>query len=326
MGKKIFFGNYKGGVGKTTTVFEIGALLAENHNKKVLLIDLDPQCSLSKICSKVADIDLNSLNIEETLNFAIELYVEYVKWTDRTSLLINDIRTDFNNIRKSIKTIPKYSRTGGTLDYIPTVLNLKNTRLNDIADRMSEDTKNVIAIAKLIDDINLQNQYDYILFDCPPTSNIITQGIFNYCDYYLIPTIVDEISCDGVPDYVSEIHGAYLKYTYDNNVGGLLLKRYFGEKPELIGVLRTMFKNRRGSDSTLSIVKTLDLDITAVGAKSIIDNTPYVEEGMKNIFKEVIEHSDNRTNPNNYGVPITVSQGEIHEKYINITKIINEII
>lgn len=34
MVKKVFFGNYKGGVGKTTTVFEIGALLAEMHQKK----------------------------------------------------------------------------------------------------------------------------------------------------------------------------------------------------------------------------------------------------------------------------------------------------
>jgi chromosome partitioning protein len=40
--RKVFFGNYKGGVGKTTTVFEMGALMAERHNKKVLLIDLDP--------------------------------------------------------------------------------------------------------------------------------------------------------------------------------------------------------------------------------------------------------------------------------------------
>ncbi|MCI8872263.1 MAG: ParA family protein [Lachnospiraceae bacterium] len=48
-GKENFFGNYKGGVGKTTTVFEIGVHLATEYQQKVLLLDLDPQCSLSKI-------------------------------------------------------------------------------------------------------------------------------------------------------------------------------------------------------------------------------------------------------------------------------------
>ena len=40
MAKKIFFGNHKGGVGKTTSVFQIGINMAQNHNKKVLLLDL----------------------------------------------------------------------------------------------------------------------------------------------------------------------------------------------------------------------------------------------------------------------------------------------
>ncbi|MDR1220087.1 MAG: AAA family ATPase [Treponema sp.] len=56
MAKKIFIGNYKGGVGKTTAVFEIGAGLTKNYGKKSFLIDLYPQCSLTTICMETSGI------------------------------------------------------------------------------------------------------------------------------------------------------------------------------------------------------------------------------------------------------------------------------
>ena len=63
--------------------------------------------------------------------------------------------------------------------------------------------------------------YDFILIDCPPTSNLIIQSVFLACDYYLIPTVGDEISTDGVADYITEIESAYLKYAYDDKIGGV---------------------------------------------------------------------------------------------------------
>lgn len=50
MTKIISFINYKGGVGKTTTTYHIGCALALYHNKKVLLIDVDPQTNLTFLC------------------------------------------------------------------------------------------------------------------------------------------------------------------------------------------------------------------------------------------------------------------------------------
>jgi cellulose biosynthesis protein BcsQ len=322
MSKKIFFGNYKGGVAKTTTVFEVGALMAQDHGKKVLLIDLDPQCSLSKICSNSSSVVLNKLNIEETLNFALELYSEYINASTRLDFLADKVETDYNVVSGFIKNISKYSTNGGKLSYIPTALDMKNSRLNDISDRLSEKPTNILIVAKILIDIIENNEYDYILFDCPPTSNILIQSVFLASDYYLIPTVGDEISSDGVADYITEIESTYLKYAYDNSIGGLLLKKYFGAKPELIGVLETLYKERRPSTANLNVLERLDKSITSIGVTSKITGTDYVANNRNHIFGTYIRHLDNRSNPSNYGIPITLSNGDVHNEYKEVVSAI----
>jgi cellulose biosynthesis protein BcsQ len=102
MAKKIFVGNYKGGVGKTTTVFEIGAGLTKNYKRKVLLIDLDPQCSLTNVCMQIAGIPLINIKPEETLNYAFDLYGENIKETSRLQILKNNIGSMYAYIKDII--------------------------------------------------------------------------------------------------------------------------------------------------------------------------------------------------------------------------------
>lgn len=335
MAKKIFIGNYKGGVGKTTTVFEIGAGLAKNHGKKVLLIDLDPQCSLTTICMETSGIDFANVSVEETLNYAFELYGENIKDTPRLQILEGNIKSIYSYVKNMIKHIP----THGELHFIPTSLNLKNSRINDIADRLSANKNSIISIACLLADIEDENKFDYIFVDCPPSSNIIIQGIFLYCDYYLIPTIGDEISINGVTDYITEIESTYLKFAYNDFIGGILLKKYFGEKPKLIGILETIYKNRKWAtesypgntfrdDNNLATLQGLDASVSKVlTEESLLSKFPqYQYPNIKNIFKNLIRHLDNRSSPGNYGIPITVSNGEIHTEYEGITDIINTIL
>jgi cellulose biosynthesis protein BcsQ len=335
MARKVFIGNYKGGVGKTTTVFELGAGLAKNHEKKILLIDLDPQCSLTNLCMETAGISFEDIKPEETLNYAFDLYGENIKETSRLQILEGNITSEYDYIKNIIKGIPIH----GQLSFVPTSLDLKNSRINDLADKLSAVKNSIISIACLFSDIEKNNEFDYILVDCPPSSNIIIQGIFLYCDYYLIPTIGDEISINGVTDYVTEIESTYVKFAYNDDIGGVLLKKYFGEKPKLTGVLETIYKNRVGAttviagdtfrnNDNLETLRNLDAAISRVLTEdTILSKYPeYQYPNMKNIFKNLIRHLDNRSTPGNYGIPKTVSNGEFHAEYSGITNIISKIL
>lgn len=77
--RTIVWGNYKGGVGKTTSTYHV-ALFFASYGKKVLLLDLDPQCSLSHICCNGVrsfmheDISLESFDADKTFNYLLDIY------------------------------------------------------------------------------------------------------------------------------------------------------------------------------------------------------------------------------------------------------------
>src|SRR6266480_7791108 len=53
MATVVSFINYKGGVGKTTTTYHVGCSLAYHHQKRVLMIDIDPQTNLTFLCAPI---------------------------------------------------------------------------------------------------------------------------------------------------------------------------------------------------------------------------------------------------------------------------------
>jgi hypothetical protein len=130
-----------------------------------------------------------------------------------------------------------------------------------------------------------------------------------------------------------------LKFAYNDYIGGLLLKKYFGEKQKLIGIFETIYKNRISAttnspgntfrnDDNLETLRVLDVAVSNVLAESsVLSGFPeYQYRGMKNIFKDLMRHLDNRSKTSNYGIPITVFNGEIHPEYDGITGIISAII
>ncbi|WP_020620583.1 ParA family protein [Paenibacillus daejeonensis] len=281
---KIFFGNYKGGVGKTTSTFQIGAWLAKK-GKKILMIDLDPQSSLSHICAnnvggyqKLGEYPYNA-----TLNYALELYMRYIKnKANDYQLLTGEIDDLGQYIEDNIIFSIKESEYQGNLNFIPSSMVFKNARLNDLAQRMSQNVLNVFIMPLILKQLNCDEKFDYIFFDCPPTSNILTQSVFMVSDYYIIPTIGDEVSMQGVPDYISEIESVYVKYAMHDDIGGILLNAHFGDKPSLIGVFETIYKSNA---SNLDFIGVLDSNIDQLSVDSVLSKEKYSHFRYNNDFK-----------------------------------------
>lgn len=239
MGKKIFFGNYKGGVGKTTSTYNIAVNLSKSFDKRVLLVDLDPQSSLSEVCMTSYGMQLDELTSEQTLNYVYDIYMQSKK--------IGRI-----NVKLDCKAIIK--STNG-VDFIPNSLFYKNGGLDKISMDIGTSIENLLILRDFIEDNDLLSKYDFIFFDCPPSNNIITQSAFLYSDYYIIPTIMDSLSSKGVKHYVTVIEKIYENFCI-KNPNSDVLSLIFGAKPELIGIFETMRKANTNTESFRVLLKS----------------------------------------------------------------------
>lgn len=227
--KKIFIGNYKGGVGKTTSAYFIGKNISElEENNKVLLLDLDPQSSLSEICLTSVGKDLDKLDDIKTLNYIFDLEIKNIEQQYNLQF-----KLDMNNFIQ--KTCYE------NLDFIPSSLFYSNNNfgLDELAISMKRDIRYFSILSQILD--RVEDKYDYIIIDCPPNSNVLTQSAFMAADFYLIPTVVDSISANGIQHYIRTVNKTYKKYCIESEES-ILYKNIFGEMPQLIGVFFTLLK------------------------------------------------------------------------------------
>ena len=332
--KSIIWGNYKGGVGKTTSVFQVATYFAR-AGKKVLLIDLDPQCSLSNICCTSNNYTLSRYEADEVFNYIVELYIRYInsKSDIDFSLLRGRIDSPVKDIVRDKCVELRRPIFNKNLFFIPSSISFENCRLNELAQRMEKNIYNIFLLYLFSNDIDDMG-VDYLFIDCPPTSNILIQSAFLTADYYIVPTIIDEISAQGVADYISEIEKTRMKYIMNEKIGGILLNKVFGNKAELIGVFETIYKERRGNADNSDQIIALDENIQSIsGVKSLISddaykNFRYSQSGNSfsttNIFKYYIGHRDNRTNGES--IPVNTARGVQTSSYEKISDAILQIL
>lgn len=164
--KTIIWGNYKGGVGKTTSTYQVATYFAQ-HEKKVLLVDLDPQCSLSSICCGGNGSTLSDYKADSVLNYIIELYMRYINSKDGIDFELlngNKIISLRDKLEKLCVNIggEKYHNN---LYFIPSSISFENCRLNELAQRMEKNIYNIFLLYLLIKDIEeLQGkmEFDYL--------------------------------------------------------------------------------------------------------------------------------------------------------------------
>ena len=320
--KTIFWGNYKGGVGKTTSVFQIAAHFASG-GKRILLIDLDPQCSLSHICCSKGVKPLAEFQVEETLNYLIELYMQFIssKPSFKLDLLMRCVNSLVQPIVEGL-FVPLHDEAfEGNLFFIPSSLSFENARINKLADKMRDKSLYIFLMKLFIEDIG--EHFDYIFFDCPPTTNALIESVFLTSDYYIVPTIIDEISAKGVPDYITQITKTYRKYCMDEQVGGVLMQQIFRQHPKLIGIFETIYKERPGKVSNEDQIVLLDKNISKLtGVSTVLCQDGYAmhryndeSDGLQtqHVFKYYIQNKDNRSSGES--IPKNTSRGCLTPAY-----------
>ena len=138
MGKIISVANQKGGVGKTTTSITLSSMLAQK-NKKVLLIDADPQGNAT-----------SGLGVEKNIEKSVY------------DLLVED--TEANEIIQE--------STIKNLKVCPSNINLAGAEV-ELVSMMSREQR----LKEKLEEV--KEEYDYIIIDCPPSLGLITLNAFN---------------------------------------------------------------------------------------------------------------------------------------------------
>ena len=183
--------NFKGGVSKTTLSFHLACFLA--RTSRVLMIDVDHQSSLSIVVLRTAWQARVAANT--TVNRIFMSYTNRRVHQPGSSIIVqNPMR------RGQWNQYPQ-------LDIVPAQFELDDTEI-DLASTFAgnpalSDWEKRTLLATWLDDIGADALYDYVIFDCPPATKIVSQNALACSHGYIVPVIPDELSSRGVTHFSS---------------------------------------------------------------------------------------------------------------------------
>lgn len=188
MSEIIAIANQKGGVGKTTTAINLSSCLAK-YQKKVLIVDLDPQGNCSR-----------GIGIDPTI----------LKKT------IFDVIIGEKSIKNVIiKTVIKY------VDILPANLDLAAAEGKLISLGI---TSGLNTLKQYLAKIN--NDYDYIIIDCPPSLGFLSLNALTAANSVLIPVQCEYFAMEAVAQILAAINNVRMSTNPQLDILGFLLTMY----------------------------------------------------------------------------------------------------
>ncbi len=194
MAVKVSVINFKGGVGKSTLTFHLASYLARKH--RVLVIDVDHQSSLS-IVMMGGELWVEATQARKTCNSIFESFCNRKVAMPHTEIIHKNVL----HLRN-----PRYDFYPN-LDLVPAQFELDDTEIEMASTTMgsamlSEWHKRTL-MAEWLDNIGADSNYDYVVFDCPPATKLVSQNALAASNFFVIPVIPDAMSSRGVTHFRS---------------------------------------------------------------------------------------------------------------------------
>ncbi len=257
MGKIIAISNQKGGVGKTTTAVNLGVGLVR-EGKKVLLIDSDPQGSLTESLGF-----RNPDSMEYTLSTVMERVIDEVP-----------IEAGFGILRHS-----------EGVDLMPANIDLSG---------MEAALVNTMSRERILRDYTeqIRDSYDYVLIDCTPSLGMLTINALAAADEVIIPVQAHFLPVKGLEQLLRTIHKVRRQINPGLKIGGILLTMTdyrTNLSKEISELVRKAYGGRIKIFKTEIPFSVRGAEAAAAG-KSIFayDKGGRVAEGYEKLTKEVL--------------------------------------
>lgn len=266
--KVIAITNQKGGVGKTTTTFNLGVALAK-QGKRVLVVDVDPQSNLTT----------------------------YAGWYDENELkyTLTDLMEQSMN-DEEIKTKESILHHNENVYLIPSNLSLSALE-NSLTYAMSREYTLRNCLSSIKDD------YDYILLDCQPSLGMLTINALASANSVIIPVQSEYFALRGMTDLFKIINKVRRQINPTLKIEGALLT-LVDSRANLPKEIATQLKDNYGSILKLfntqipRAVKTAE-STSSGGSVFTYDKSGTVANAYSSFAKEVLndgkEHTKNAT-------------------------------